>query len=249
MEENQLKVIEWLKNQDIKGTITGSCLLGYFENSDVDCFVYDKSSFIKIYYLMAHNPMFQILDELELWKATKFEGNVDQFAKTGMLTIKYIFNTCIPVNIIYKKDYNNIFDILSNFDLDIICKGYDIQTKKYLDLTGDSTITKIADINKWNTSFYDPELWQMNRLLRQLERVFKYHSRGYNTDKVVLKYIKIIDSLQKMEDIFHSENFSEKLKLNKENTKIIKQVCLAWLENHTITDKELGLLKLKIREI
>ena len=50
----------------------------------------------------------------------------------------------------------------------------------------------------------------MNRILRQLDRVIKYHKRGYNTDALVIKYIEIIDSIQEVQDIFHSENFYRK---------------------------------------
>ncbi len=31
MEENQKQAIQWIKDQKIKGALTGSCLLKYFE--------------------------------------------------------------------------------------------------------------------------------------------------------------------------------------------------------------------------
>lgn len=249
MEENIKLAIEWLKEQKIQGCITGSCLLGYFEGQDVDCFVYSEKSFNKLIFAMYHNPMFQILDPLEKWKFERYiNKSYDNYHKIGLLTLKFTYNTCIPVNIVLKKSFNNIFGILSSFDIDIITKGYDIETKKYLDLS-ENNGTKKCTWNKWNTAFYDPEMWEINRLLRQLERVFKYHKRGYNVDEVVLKYISLIHEIQSLNDIFNSANYSEKLKINKENTEVIEKICTLWLKTHEITDKQLELLKIKIREL
>jgi hypothetical protein len=68
-------------------------------------------------------------------------------------------------------------------------------------------------------------------------------------DDVVKKYIKIINIIQNYENIFSSKNFDESLKVKKKNTKIIKQICKVWLETHEITDEQIELLKIKIREI
>jgi len=252
MEEQINNAIDWLKNQDVKGCITGSCLLGYFpdEKQDIDCFVYDEKSFNKLLFAMHHSPMFTILDKIEQWKFDQYNSK-DQstFYKFGLITLKFTYNTCIEVNVILKKKCTDIFSVLSSFDINLISKGYDIQTKQYLDLSGDSSTTKIADWNKWNTTFYSEEIWQMNRVLRQLDRCFKYHKRGYNTDKVVLKYIDIIEKVQDFDNIFQSDNFEEKLKITRKNTLIIKQLCETWLETHEINEDQLLILKEKIKEI
>jgi hypothetical protein len=250
---NQIKnVINYLKQQDIDGCITGSCLLDYFEGQDVDLFCYSEKSFTKIFYTLYHNPMFNILDKLEEWKANMFMNNAD-FNNTkhtsGIQTIKFTYNTCIPVNIIYKKHCNNIFAVLSSFDLNVISKGYDLKTKEYLDLTNSSVVTKIVSWNKWNPMYYSTEIWTIGRILRQLERCFKYHKRGYNTDLVIQKYIELINGLLQYQNIFSSENFSEKLKITQKNTEIIKSICEVWLQTHTITEEQIELLKLKIREL
>ena len=134
------------------------------------------------------------------------------------------------------------------FDIDIICKAYDIETRQYLDLS-ENLPNKQATWNKWNTNFYDPELWQIGRILRQLERVIKYYKRGYNTDPLCVKYIELIDEIQKFQDIFNSNNFSENLKIRKNNSKIVKDICKIWLQTHEISDEQLALLKEKIKEI
>ena len=249
MKEHIDSAIAFLKEQPIKGCITGSCLLGYFEGQDIDTFCYDEKSFTKLLFAMHHNNMFQILDPLEQWKFDQYiDKNYDNYAKMGLVTIKFTYNTCIPINIILKKKATDIFSVLSSFDMDIICKGYDIETKQFLDLSENGD-TKVATWNKWNTAFYTSEVWQINKILRQLERVFKYHKRGYNMDALVLKYIDLIDKIQIFTDIFTSLNYSEKLKINKSNTKILRQICVVWLETHEITEAQLELLHTKIKEI
>lgn len=241
--------IKWLKDQEIKGIITGSCTLDYFEGADVDFFAYNKSAFTEIFYAMWHNPDFQILDKMELWKAEKFIKSDNDFHKFGVQTIKFHFNTCLPVNIILKKNCSNAFSVLSSFDMSIICKGYDTFVKKELDLTDGTGETKIAVFNKWNPAFYSDEDWQISRILRQIERVIKYWNRGFDTDAVVLKYIELIDKIQERQDIFNSDSFTEKLKIRKNNTKIIKEICEVWLKTHEISEKQIKVIKEKIKEI
>lgn len=250
MKEQVEKAINWIKEQNVRGCITGSCLLEYFDGQDVDVFLYDEKAFTELYYAMYHNPMFTILDKLEIWKSDMFRQR-ENFNNTkhasGVTTIKFMWNTCVPVNIIFKKNCSNIFSVLSSFDLNIICKGYDLQAKEYLDLT--TNPGRIASWNKWNPAFQSTEIWSINRILRQLERVFKYHKRDYNTDAVVLKYMELIDTVQEFQSIFSSENFNEKLKITQENTLIIKKICELWLKTHEITEEQIELLKIKIKQI
>jgi hypothetical protein len=250
MQQQIENAIIYLKQQDVDGCITGSCLLDYFEGQDVDVFLYNEKAFTKLFYAMYHNPMFTILDKLELWKAEMFM-NKESFSNSkhvsGVQTIKFMYNTCVPINIIFKKNCTNIFSVLSSFDINIICKGYDLKTKEYLDLT--TNPGKIASWNKWNPAFQNTEIWSVSRILRQLERCFKYHKRGYNTDAIIHKYIELINTLQEFQSVFSSENFNEKLKITQENTLIIKQICQIWLTTHEISDEQIELLKQKIKEI
>jgi hypothetical protein len=251
MKEQFYKALEWAKNREVRACVTGSCLLEYFEGADIDIFCYDEKSFTQLYYEMYHNPMFTILDKLELWKAKQFMENElfnNNKHVSGVTTIKFTYNTCIDVNIILKKNANNIFKVLSSFDIDIISKGYDLETKQYLDLS-QHLPDKQATWNKWNTAFYSGEIWKLSRILRQLERCFKYHKRGYNTDEVVLKYIELTNRIEEYESVFSNEGFNDKLKITKENIAIVRKLCHLWLETHEITDEQLELLKQKMKEI
>ena len=249
MKEQIDNAINWLKKQPIKGCITGSCLLDYFPGQDIDCFVYDEKSFNKLLFAMQHSDMFTQLDPLEKWKWEQYrDKNSSTFYKFGLITIKMHFNTCIEINVILKKKCTDIFSVLSSFDLDIICKGYDLETKQFLDLS-QNLPDKTATWNRWNTTYYSDEIWAISRVLRQLGRCFKYHKRGYNTDAVVEKYIELLEKLEKYESIFKGENFNEKLKVTQENTIIVKQLCKLWLKTHEISDEQIKLVEQKTREI
>lgn len=253
MEQQFNNLITYLKTLEVRGCITGSSMLGYMEGQkqDVDVFCYDEKAFTELYFELYHNKMFTIIDKLEKWKSDMFRTKNDFGNKhhTGVTTIKFVYNTCIDLNIIYKKGCNNAFSILASFDLDLICKAYCLQSKQYLDLSGNSSETKIVSYNKWNPAFQSTEIWSINRLLRQLERVIKYWRRGYNTDAVTLKYVELINTVQEFQSIFSSENFNEKLKITQENTLIIKKICKLWLSTHEITEEQIELLKIKIKEI
>jgi hypothetical protein len=243
--------IAWLKKQPVKGCITGSALLEIFNEpgQDLDVFIYDEKSFTKLLYAMHHNDLFHILDPLETWKFKQFTDKVDKsYNKIGLTTIKFTYNTAIPINIILKRGCENIFSVLSTFDMDIISKGFDIATGKYLDLS-ENRPGKIATWNTWNPAFSTDEIWKISRILRQLERCFKYHKRGYNTDLIVEKYIELIDVVQDYQSLFESEKFNEKLKIAKENTSIVKKICEKWLETHEISEDTLELMTKKMKEL
>jgi hypothetical protein len=253
MKEQFEEVINWIKSiPHVRGCITGSTLLEIFENEnvlqDVDVFVFDEKSFNTLFYAMLYNKMFTVLDKTENWKIEKYLKEPGKYkGKHTVNTYKFKYNTCIDVNIVLKDNCTNTASVLNSFDMDIICKGYDLETKQVLDLTNGSTVTKIADWNRWNPSYYSNELWDMSRVLRQLERCIKYHNRGYNTDKVVIKYIDIIDKLQEFENVFKSDTFDERLTSIKNVTFLVKSIMKSWLKTHQITDEQLELLKTNIK--
>lgn len=192
--------------------------------------------------------MFQVCEELEQWKLDMFLEREERY-KMDLLTIKFTYNNCVKLNIIWKKKCNNIYSVLAGFDMNIIAKGYDIFTGKTLDLTENSTISKIASWNTYNTDFYSWDLWSGKRLLRQLERCIKYHQRGYNTDAVTLKYLEIIKDTESAESFFKKKEFNDSLEETKTLLKGVRSIVEKWLETHEITNEELNLLREKINEL
>lgn len=252
--------INWFKEakilgKPINGCITGSSLLGeYWEGMDIDVFVYTPQEFINILWKLYYDEMFTFPKESEKWKMGRYTTNENwvkaSYKYGGVSSIKFLYNTCININIIYKNTLNNIFDILASFDMDIIAKGYDLANKKYLDL-GDEEgrKNKIADINVWKEGYKKIDIWSARNILRQFTRIVKYYNRGYNTDKVALAHINIIDNILKESNIHNSKAFEEILDRAQHNFKIVKRIIELWLEEHSITEKELNLIDEKLKEV
>lgn len=251
MKEQQQNLIEYIKSlKNMRGCITGSSLLPeYHEGSDVDLFMYDVKSFTKMYYTLINNPMFTILDATEQWKAKMFENKEEKYGKVPIITIKIHYNTAIPLNLILKKDSTDIFSTLSSFDLNLICKGFCLQAREYLDLTENSVTTKIVNVNKWNPRYNSDNIWDLSRVFRQFSRVIKYHNRGYNTDAVAIRYKEILEDIIEFENIFKSEKMEEKLNSIKINGEILIKVIDVWLKTKTITSEELSLIEETVNKL
>jgi hypothetical protein len=131
--------------------------------------------------------------------------------------------------------------------MDIIAKGYDLKTKKILDLSENRP--GISTWNKWNNQFYNANIWSINNLLRQFQRVIKYHNRGFNTDEVTLKYKEILLDMMEYENIFNSTKVDEKIEIIKKNGEILIQIFDKWLSTHVLSEQEDELLELTIKEL
>lgn len=242
MKEQIDNAIALLKKQDVNGCITGSVLLDYFEGADIDVFVYDKSSFNKLLFFMHYNPLFTILDPLEQHKFDEYiNEDKSSLESIGLITLKFKYNLCVDVNIVFKKFHKNIFDVLSNFDIDIITNGYDIKTGNYLSLR--TSEGKEGTWNKWNTSYYKSNLWSYKRLLRQFSRVIKYTERGYNLDSVTDKYISLIEEILSKNNIYKTEKgtlFHEK---TQKEFEIVLKILQVWKVEKKMSPENLMVLQ------
>jgi hypothetical protein len=244
MKEQLDNAIELIKQQDINGCITGSCLLGYFPdwNQDIDVFVYDKSSFNKLLFFFHYNSLFQILDPLELHKFNDYINNdKSSIEQLGLITIKFKYNLCIDVNVIFKKHQTNLFDVISNFDLDIIATGYDIRTQKTLSLRESTGM--IGTWNRWNNNFYTTDFWSTKRLLRQFERVIKYTNRGYDLSEVTSKYIEIVEKIISTNNYYKSEKGKKYFDDTIEQFQIVLKILKVYQRDLKITPEELLILQ------
>lgn len=234
--------IEILKKQDINGCITGSCLLGEFEGQDIDVFVYDKPSFNKLLFYMHYDSMFTILDPLEQHKFQEYiDTDRSSLKQLGLITIKFKYNLLVDVNIVYKEFHRTIFDVLSNFDMDIIATGYDIKTQETISLR--QTTGLKGTWNKWNTSFYKSDFWSIKRLLRQFERVIKYTERGYDLTSVTDKYIQIVEDIISKENYYKTEKGTKFYNDTIEQFEVVLKILQAWKKEGVMTKTELLTLK------
>lgn len=242
MKEHIDNAIELLKKQEINGCITGSCLLDYFEGQDIDLFVYDKSSFNKLLFFMYYNPMFNILDPLEKHKFDEYVDNdKSSLEQLGLITIKFKYNLLVDVNVVYKKFNKTCFDVISNFDLDIIAQAYDIKTGKTISLR--ETKGFEGTWNKWNPAFYKADFWSTKRLLRQFERVIKYTNRGYDLSSVTDKYIELIENILNIDNIYKTEKGTKYHNDNMEQFEVVLKILQAWKKDQKISEEALLTLK------
>lgn len=242
MKEQIDSAIEILKKQEINGCITGSCLLDYFEGQDIDLFTYDKASFTKLLYFMYYNPMFNILDPLEKHKFEEFTNeDKSSLDSLGLITIKFKYNLCVDVNVIFKKFNKTCFDVVSNFDLDIITTAYDIKTGKTISLR--ESTGKVGTWNKWNGTFYKCNFWGTKRLLRQFERVVKYTQRGYDLTSVTDKYIEIIEEIIFTDNFYKSDKGTKYFNDTIEQFEVVLKILKVWKRDLTITPEQLLTLK------
>lgn len=242
MKEQIQNAIELLKNQEVDGCLTGSVFLDYFEGQDIDLFCYNKQSFTKLLFFMHYHPMFTILDPLEQHKFTDYiDNDKSSLENIGLVTIKFKYNLSVDVNIVFRKNNKSIFDVLTNFDLDIIATGYDIKTKQTISLR--QTEGLVGTWNKWNNSFYKTDFWSVKRLLRQFERIVKYTERGYDLSSVTDKYIEIIEDVLKTENFYKSEKGTAFFESTVEQFEVVLQILQIWKATNKLTPEELLTLK------
>ena len=235
--------IALIKKQQINGCITGSCMLEYFPDADIDIFVYSESDLNQLLFFMYYNPLFQCLDPLEKYKFEEYiKKGKSSLHKIGLITVKMKYNLSVDVNVVYRKTNHNIFDVISNFDLSIICKGFDIKTGKTLDLS-EYKNDKVGTWNKWNRSFYQPDIWDTKRLCRQFFRIVKYEQRGYNLTSATNKYIELVEQMLELENIYKTERGTEFYNKIKQEFTLVLKLLKAYKKEKKISPE--GLLVLK----
>lgn len=240
--ENAFNSIKKLENID--ACIAGSSMLGYKEGwqQDIDIFAYDEPNFTALLYFAHYNPMFQLLDKLEQYKFENYTRNKkSSLDSIGVVSIKFMYNLCIPINIIYKKFSSNIFNVLSSFDTDLVAQGYCLQTKQHLSLRKSTGMN--VTWNVFNTTFYKSDYWSVKRLLRQFTRNVKYHERGYDLSEVTEKYISLIEEILKQDNIYHTEKGTKFYTDTQEQFEVVLKILQKWKETLTMSPKNLLILK------
>ncbi len=245
MKQQYDNVIKLIKEQkELDACITGSILLDYFpdENQDVDIFCYSEESFRELLFFMNYNPLFQILDKLEAYKFKSYiKKGQSSLNKISLITVKFTYNLCVPINIVYRKGNKNLFDVISGFDLDLVAQGYCLKTGKYHSLRESTGME--GTWNRWSKQFYDPSIWDVKRVMRQFSRIQKYESRGYNLSSVTDKYIELVEEMLKVENIYKSERGNDFYEKTQKEFTLVLAILQEYKKENKISPE--GLLVLK----
>lgn len=213
------QVIEILKETDIDGCISGSCMLpdtdfdAWEETPDVDVFVYNEWGLLYASDLLMFRYGFELLNAGEEWKWNRMRTR-GQNSKAPLTTMK-LSKDGVIVNITYKKWKNNLINVLSSFDQSAIMVGYDIPFGFGLDMrtrhievfddrnnrwSDDPNVSVPNPMRKQDGDMYTVEMW-----VRQFARVIKYWKRGVDTRPMARFYIDLIDGVIETGQLFSTD--------------------------------------------
>ena len=230
------EVQDMLKNSGIYGCITGSSLLEanfdeWDQVPDIDVFTYTQGAFVEAITMLRWRYGFEPISKGEEWKIKRTVEHGMQ--KNFPLTTIKMHDPKRPdiyVNITYKKYQNTAVDVLSNFDMSIIMKGYDIHTKKDVDLRElAGSPTNVAVPNPLRKQDFD--LYEVQQWVRQFDRVIKYWNRGYDTRPMARFYLEAIDSVLSTGSLFETEKAVSAYNMFADQFKEIRKKIASWLED------------------
>ena len=241
------ETIDILKQSDIIGCITGSCMIpeADFESwptvPDVDVFVYQRNGLLYAcdYLMMKHG--FQPLNEGEGWKIDRVRRGKFQQNKP-LTTVKLRHGEAI-VNITWKKGRQSLCDVLQSFDMSIIMRGYDIERGYLLDLRcGWPGMVDGDTEHRWSDSPWkavpnpmrnqDFDMYTVAQWVRQFDRVIKYAGRGFDTTEMARFYIEGITAVIEKGSLFSTERSTELYESFVKTYQPIKERMVEWLKQY-----------------
>ena len=211
--------IELLKQTDINGCITGSSMLDadfdlWDSAPDIDVFVYTEPQLQYAVNLLMFKHDFVPLSPGEEWKLDRVQNKGSN--RNAYLSTVKLRRGDVVVNVTYKQWKNNIFSVLSSFDMSIIMVGYDIRKHVLLDLRcGWEDMVVEDDDGRWSPSpqvaypnplrdqdvdMYGAEMW-----VRQFDRCIKYWNRGFDTRPMARFYIRLIEEVIQKGQLFQTD--------------------------------------------
>lgn len=239
------EAIDLLKKLNINGCITGSSMIdGDYDNwesqPDIDLFVYAKPQLQYAANMLIQMYGFTPLNAGEQWKINRL-NNYESKKKMPVETLK-IMKDGIIVNISYKENKTNIFDVLASFDMSIIMVGYDIKKHVLLDLRcGWANMVREDEDNRWSPSIniaypnplrdQDVDMYGVQMWVRQFDRVIKYWNRGYDTRPMAKFYIKLIDGVLETGKLFSTEKGEVAFNAFVETYEPLKNRMVEWLKD------------------
>ena len=245
LKEKMNDTIALLKELPINGCITGSSMIdGDYDNwesqPDIDLFVYARPQLQYAANMLIQMYGFTPLNAGEQWKINRL-NNYESKKKMPVETLK-VTKDGIIVNISYKANKTNIFDVLASFDMSIIMVGYDIKKHVLLDLRcGWANMVREDEDNRWSPSInvaypnplrdQDVDMYGVQMWVRQFDRVIKYWNRGYDTRPMAKFYIKLIDGVLETGKLFSTEKGEVAFNAFVETYEPLKNRMVEWLKD------------------
>lgn len=218
------KTIEEIKkNKDINGYITGSCLLPcdfdtWTQAPDIDIFVPNDREMVHAVDVLRYKYGFKLGEEDHNMKPEReakklqwlMQGkqNKKGLTSTALSTVKLHNEDGVIVNISNKYGQRCLAAVLTDFDMSIIMKGWDIQAGVGLDLTtqwSDNPMVAIPNPLRVVTD----DMVKTAYFVRQFDRVIKYWDRGFDTRAVAKHDLKLIEQTMNVGNIWSSEASQE----------------------------------------
>ena len=238
-------VISILKCTDIDGCITGSSMIdGDYDNwetiPDIDVFVYHANELIYAVDTMIKEYQWYPATKGEEWKIKKMR-NRDVKSNLALQTIKLKHKDHdVQVNLTWKEKRDNLFAVLSSFDMSIIMVGHDIQKKVTVDFRTKGDMVLYDENNIWSDSIYKAvpnplreqkvDMYGAETWVRQYGRCIKYWDRGYDTREMAKFYIKLIDQVIEDGILFENERGKERYNLFVEEFTPMREQMVKWLK-------------------
>lgn len=233
--------IDELKQTDILGCITGSCLLdedfdAWDTAPDIDIFVYGEPAMIHAIMTLEHMGFAPGgKDKSTAGEMIKRQWLIESGVQKNkaLSTIMYQRDD-VNVNVTVKRHNRSVVEVLANFDMTIVMRGFDIPTQYDCDLREqDGNDKMVAVPNKLKRSMYDhPSRFEVWRCLRQWNRVIKYWGRGFDTRPMARFYLKCIDDVLEAGAAFGTDKDVASFEEMAPEFKEMREIIVKWLEEN-----------------
>lgn len=241
--EQMKQAMDELKESGINGCFAGSSMTGadfdlWESKPDIDIFVYEEPELLHACDYLRWQLGYEPLNPGEEWKLNRQRKKASGY-KNNLATLKLKRGEII-VNVTYKRWKNNIFSVLSSFDMSIIMVGYDIPKHVMLDLRcgWDGMVPEDPD-NRWSHDInvavpnplrnQDCDLYEVEMWVRQFNRCIKYWDRGYDTRPMARFYIDAITKVIETGSLFSTDKSQAVYDEFVEVYTPVKEKMQAWL--------------------
>lgn len=246
-------VIDELKQAELRGCITGSCLWCNEYNDegklvvdmdtwdampDIDVFAYSDLAMVDIIGYIRNKMGYEFgVDGSE--RSRKQEWQKYQWVLDGRKNMKFdsalqtvkLNKDNVIINISMKKGQKTVVDVIHNFDMSVIMRGFCMVSKQDVDMrtvVGEHHDKMIADPNRVRMCNFD--MYTVKHWLRQWDRVIKYWNRGFDTRPMAKFYLEAIDDVIESGALWTSEAYMTSYEQYMEEYQEVRNKIALWLK-------------------